>query len=210
MQKEFGLCCERGAVSHATTRPDMMNEDISSCDMSELPHSVSQQLQQRSLNLRTRYSHPAVAHPVCVRHSALSDSPFPSPSATQHRPLRASKDTTRARSPLCSGLAISLAHMSVSGSSAPWKRMKIPCTSLCFPSAFSELPRLTTAWSRSLLFYSALRIRDHARLRQPRPHRPRDLCLHVLQSRHATFPRHATCETTGCTSSEGYFFRPTG
>ena len=104
MQKEFGLCCERGAVSHATTRPDMMMEDISSCDMSELPHSVSQQLQQRSLNLRTRYSHPAVAHPVCVRHSALSDSPFPSPSATQHRPLRASKDSTRARSPFMLGL----------------------------------------------------------------------------------------------------------
>ena len=40
-------------------------------------------------------------------HSTLSDSSFPSSSATAYRPVRASNDSTRARLPLCSGLATS-------------------------------------------------------------------------------------------------------
>ncbi len=52
-------------------------------------------------------AHPAEAHPARATHSALSDSSFPSSSETAYRLVRASKDTTRARLPLCSGLAMS-------------------------------------------------------------------------------------------------------
>ena len=52
-------------------------------------------------------AHPAAAHPARATHSALSDSSFPSSSETAYRPVRASKDTTRANLPLCSGLATS-------------------------------------------------------------------------------------------------------
>jgi hypothetical protein len=43
------------------------------------------------------------AHPARATHSGLSDGALPSASAIQYRPLRASKNTTRARLPLCSG-----------------------------------------------------------------------------------------------------------
>ncbi len=43
------------------------------------------------------------AHPARATHSGLSDGALPSSSAIQYRPLRASKNTARARLPLCSG-----------------------------------------------------------------------------------------------------------
>ena len=52
-------------------------------------------------------AHPAAENPACATHSALSDSSLPSSSASSYRPVRALNDSTRARLPLCSGLATS-------------------------------------------------------------------------------------------------------